>query len=118
ETSGYQDQRGTWLRMTLEESLRALNSGIDLQGICLYPCVDIPDWNSGEWAKIGIFDLEAKESYERLPCGEYIEELRRGQTLLDHPQTVEPDALSARGLGMVQLAEVRQKAKEWEAQTP
>ena len=118
ETSGHQDQRGTWLRMTMEESLRALNSGIDLQGVCLYPCVDIPDWNSGEWAKIGIFDLENKETFERLPCGEYIEELRRWQKILDHPQHVEPDAMSEHGVGMVQLAEVRQHAKEWEAQTP
>ena len=118
ETSGYQDKRAEWLTMTMEESLRALNSGVDLQGICLYPCVDIPDWNSGELARIGIYDLQDTDACERLPCDPYIAELRRWQQLLDHPQRVEPDALQRGGLGTVQLAEVRRHAREWEAGTP
>ena len=99
ETSGYQDKRAEWLTMTMEESLRALNSGVDLQGVCLYPCVDIPDWNSGEMAQIGIYDLKDTEACERFPCDAYIEELRRWQQILDHPQQVEPDALRARRAG-------------------
>jgi beta-glucosidase/6-phospho-beta-glucosidase/beta-galactosidase len=118
ETSGYQDKRAEWLTMTMEESLRALNSGVDLQGVCLYPCVDIPDWNSGEMAQIGIYDLKDTEACERVPCDAYIEELHRWQQILDHPQHVEPDALRAGGLGTVQLSEVRRHAREWEAQTP
>ena len=118
ETSGYQDKRAEWLTMTMEESMRALNSGIDLQGICLYPCVDIPDWNSGEPALIGIYDLKDTDSCERVPCEAYIKELRRWQKILDHPESVEPDALERGGLGTVQLAEVRQHAKEWEKRTP
>src|SRR5207248_1986446 len=35
ETAGYKDRRAEWLRMTMEECLRALNSGVDLHGICL-----------------------------------------------------------------------------------
>ena len=99
ETSGYQDKRAEWLTMTMEESLRALNSGVDLQGVCLYPCVDIPDWNSGELAQIGIYDLKDTEACERVPCDAYIEELHRWQQILDHPQHVEPDALRAGGPG-------------------
>ena len=118
ETSGYQDKRAEWLTMTMEESLRALNSGVDLQGICLYPCVDIPDWNSGEFARIGIYDLQDTDACERLPCDPYIAELRRWQQILDHPEQVEPDALQRGGLGTVQLAEVRRHAREWEARTP
>ena len=37
ETSGHQDQRAEWLRMTMEESLQALNSGVDLQGSASTP---------------------------------------------------------------------------------
>ena len=55
ETSGYQEHRAEWLRMTIEESLKALNSGVELHGICLYPFVDLPDWWSQEWAKIATF---------------------------------------------------------------
>jgi beta-glucosidase/6-phospho-beta-glucosidase/beta-galactosidase len=118
ETSGYQDKRAEWLRMTMEESMKALNSGIDLQGVCLYPCVDIPDWQSGELAKIGIYDLRDMETCERVPCDDYIAELRRWQQLLDQPEHVEPDAVRAGQTGRVQLAEVRRHAKEWEARTP
>jgi hypothetical protein len=117
ETSGYQDRRAEWLTMTLEESLRALNSGVDLQGICLYPCVDIPDWNSGELAKIGIYDLQDMATCERVPCEAYIDELRRWQRILDHPERLEPDALRQGGLGTVQLSEVRQHARDWERGT-
>src|SRR5262249_38780365 len=96
----------------MEESMIALNDGIDLQGVCLYPCVDIPDWNSGEWAKIGIFDIQDPKECDRVPVEPYIEELRNWQRILDRPQNIEPDAFGD-GLGRVQLEEVRQKAKEW-----
>lgn len=117
ETSGFQDHRAEWLCMTVEEAMKALNSGVDLQGICLYPCVDIPDWNSGEWAKIGIYDVKEPESCERHPCTPYIDELRRWQKILDRPEQVEPDALGGEW-GQVNLAEVRKYAAEWERKTP
>jgi beta-glucosidase/6-phospho-beta-glucosidase/beta-galactosidase len=117
ETSGYQDKRAEWLRTTMEESLKALNAGVDLHGVCLYPSVDIQDWQSGEWAKIGIYDIEDAVTCERIPCEPYIEELRRWQHTLDQPEHVEPDGLG-HGVGRVQLDEVRRYAKQWEAQTP
>jgi hypothetical protein len=118
ETSGYQDKRAEWLRMTMEESMRALNSGVDLQGICLYPAVDITDWDTGAWAKIGIFDVEDEQTCERIPCEPYIEELRRWQRILDHPENVEPHDLARHGVGTVQLGEVKRAAREWEERTP
>lgn len=112
ETSGYQDKRAEWLRMTMEECLKALNSGIDLHGVCLYPFVDIPDWQSGKWAKIGVFDIEDPASCERIPCVPYMQELRRWQKLLDQPESVEPDSYGHQW-GRVELDEVRQHAREW-----
>jgi beta-glucosidase/6-phospho-beta-glucosidase/beta-galactosidase len=117
ETSGHQDKRAEWLQMTMEQSMRALNSGIDLHGVCLYPCVDIPDWNTDEWARIGIFDIEDRDTCERIPCDSYIEELRRWQKILHQPEHVESGSFGQRW-GRVQLSEVHQYAKEWEAKTP
>jgi beta-glucosidase/6-phospho-beta-glucosidase/beta-galactosidase len=117
ETSGYQDKRAEWLRTTMEECMKALNSGIDLHGVCLYPSVDIQAWQSGEWAKIGIYDIEDPETCERIPCEPYIAELRRWQQQLDQPEHVEPDGFGHRW-GRVQLEEVRRYAQEWEARTP
>jgi hypothetical protein len=113
ETSGHQDHRAEWLRMVMEESLFAMNDGVDLQGICLFPCVDMPDWQSGEWAQIGMFDIADNETFERKPCDAYIEELRRWQHALDRPESVEPDSTHS-GVGRVQLPEVRAAAKKWE----
>jgi beta-glucosidase/6-phospho-beta-glucosidase/beta-galactosidase len=114
ETSGYQDKRAEWLRMTMEESMKALNAGIDLQGACLYPFVDIPDWQTQKWAKIGIYDIEDAESCERIPCDDYIRELRRWQKLLDQPENVEPDGYGHQW-GRVQLDEVRRYAAQRES---
>ncbi len=97
--------------------MKALLSGIDLQGVCLYPCVDIPDWNTGEWAQIGIFDVTDRETLERCPCDPYIEELRRWEELLHHPKRIEPRPSDGRLRG-VQLSELRRYAKEWAASTP
>jgi beta-glucosidase/6-phospho-beta-glucosidase/beta-galactosidase len=117
ETSGYQDNRAEWLRTTMEESMKALNSGIDLHGVCLYPCVDVPDWHTGQLAQIGIFDLKDADTCERVPCKPYIEELRRWQKTLDQPEQIEPDGLDGQW-GRVQLAEVKRYAKRWEEMTP
>ena len=104
ETSGFQENRAEWLRMTVEESLKALNAGVELHGICLYPVVDTPDWWTQEWAKIGIYEVADKQSFERVPCGPYIDELRRWQTLPDQPDG------NGQPLRRVQLEEVRRFA--------
>ena len=31
-----------------------MHQGIDLHGICLFPAVDMPDWNTGTWVHNGI----------------------------------------------------------------
>ena len=114
ETSGFQDNRAEWLRMTVEESLKAINAGVDLHGICLYPFVDLPDWFNQKWAKIGIYDVADRSSFERVPYDPYIAELRRWQKLLDQPENVEPDGYGHQW-GRVQLSEVRDYAKRWAA---
>jgi beta-glucosidase/6-phospho-beta-glucosidase/beta-galactosidase len=114
ETSGFQNNRAEWLRMTVEESLKAINAGVDLHGICLYPFVDLPDWFNQKWAKIGVFDVADRSSFERIPYDPYIEELRRWQKLLDQPENVEPDGYGHQW-GRVQLSEVRDYARRWAA---
>jgi beta-glucosidase/6-phospho-beta-glucosidase/beta-galactosidase len=110
ETSGYQDKRAEWLSTTMDECMKALNAGVDLQGVCLYPFIDMPDWQSQEWAKIGVFDITDRDTCERIPCTSYIEELHRWQRLLDQPESVEADGFGQQW-GRVQLDEVRRHAQ-------
>ena len=116
ETSGFQDNRAEWLRMTMEECFKAISSGVDLHGVCLYPFVDLPDWWTQKWAKIGIYDVADKDGFERVPYDPYIAELRRWQKTLDQPENVEPDGYGHEW-GRVQLAEVRRYAAEWAEKT-
>jgi len=112
ETSGFQDNRAEWLRMTMEECFKALNAGVELHGVCLYPFADVPDWWSQKWAKIGVYDVADKQTFERIPYDPYIAELRRWQKLLDQPENVEPDGYGHRW-GRVELDEVREYARRW-----
>jgi len=103
------------MRMTMEESMKALSAGIDLHGVCLYPIVDIPDWHTGVWARIGMFDINNPHTTERLPCAPYIQELRRWQKLLAQPEHFNPEE---RHRGHVQISGIRDYAQEWAENTP
>jgi beta-glucosidase/6-phospho-beta-glucosidase/beta-galactosidase len=92
ETSGMGKGRPEWLRDVMEESLAAVNMGMDLHGICLFPVVDMPDWHTGEWLHNGICDLvETNGALARVPHQPYVEELRRWQKELNRSETVDDD---------------------------
>ena len=95
ETSGMRDGRAAWLKDVMEESLAAVEKGMDLHGICLFPAVDMPDWHTGEWLKNGLCDLELEgEKLRRLPNKEYVEELRRWQRELNRVTELDEDPFS------------------------
>ena len=99
ETSGYQENRAEWLRMTMEECFKALNAGVDLHGVCLYPFVDVPDWWTPGMGEDRHLRCRGQGEFERVPCDAYIAELRRWQKLLDQPENVEPDGYGHGGAG-------------------
>jgi beta-glucosidase/6-phospho-beta-glucosidase/beta-galactosidase len=95
ETSGMNEGREDWLRDVMDESLAAVNEGIDLHGICLFPAVDMPDWHTGEWLHNGICDVVAEgEELARKPCEPYIAELRRWQKELNRVTVLDEDPFS------------------------
>jgi beta-glucosidase/6-phospho-beta-glucosidase/beta-galactosidase len=57
ETGCRGDMRAVWFDYTVDGAMGALEAGIDLQGVCLYPIIDMPDWYSGEWIEYGMWDL-------------------------------------------------------------
>ncbi len=73
ETGSSGDSRSAWIEFLAREAARALERGVDLQGICLYPIVTSPDWEDPTaFFDGGLFDLSPQ------PDGR----LRR---VLDHP---------------------------------
>jgi beta-glucosidase/6-phospho-beta-glucosidase/beta-galactosidase len=95
ETSGLGNGRPDWLRDVMNESMAAVNLGMDLHGVCLFPGVDMPDWHTGEWLHNGICDLVPYEQdLSRVPHEPYIAELRRWQKELNRVTELDADPFS------------------------
>ncbi len=98
ETSGMGIGRTDWLRDVVNEAMAAVNQGMDLHGICLYPAVDMPDWHTGEWVHNGLYDLVEDTGgsgrLQRVPDQPYIDELRRWQKEFKRVTTLDADPLS------------------------
>ncbi|RNI28946.1 family 1 glycosylhydrolase [Rufibacter latericius] len=113
ETSGLKDGREDWLRDVMDESLAAVDAGIDLHGVCLFPAVDMPDWHTGEWLHNGICDLEPENDLlKRIECEPYIAELRRWQKELNRVTTLDEDPFN----DPVELQDVIDAAKRLKKQ--
>jgi beta-glucosidase/6-phospho-beta-glucosidase/beta-galactosidase len=95
ETSGMKEGREDWLRDVMDESLAAVNEGIDLHGVCLFPAVDMPDWHTGQWLKNGLCDVVPDgDTLNRLECEPYIAELRKWQKELNRVTELDEDPFS------------------------
>lgn len=61
ETSHPGIHRPQWIQMVAEECLLALQNGIPLWGVCLYPIIDRPDWdNLNVWHRSGLWDEQGE----------------------------------------------------------
>ncbi len=57
ETSHVGEGRAAWLEDVAGEVAQALADGVVIQGVCLYPIVDRPDWDNPEhWHHSGLWD--------------------------------------------------------------
>jgi len=110
ETSGLKGGRPDWLNDVVSESLAAVNRGVDLHGVCLFPAVDMPDWGTGEWVKNGIADLELLPSgaLMRVPYVPYVEALHAWQRRLNRVTELDEDPFDT----AVNLEDIVKAAKE------
>lgn len=110
ETSGLEGGRDDWLRDVTCEALAAVNRGIDLQAICLFPAVDMPDWHDGHMLNNGIADLERLPSgaLMRRPFQPYVDELRLWQKRFNRVQSLDADPYDR----AVELDDIRRVAAE------
>ena len=75
------------------ESLAAVNRGVDLHGICLFPAVDMADWHTGEWLHMGIADVEELPSgaLMRTPFPPYVQRAAHWQQRLNRVTELDDD---------------------------
>lgn len=84
ETGTFAEKRPLWLKDIVEESLAAINKGVDLQGICLFPAVDMPDWHTPKWLRNGFADIIPKgDDLTRKIYKPYVSQLIKWQRKLN-----------------------------------
>ncbi len=104
ETSHVGSGRGAWIREIAQETIIARQHGVHIDGICIYPVIDRPDWNDAQhWHHSGIWDIavpheaaldenglqqanaamSAPPDYERIACIPYVQALHNAQHLTD-----------------------------------
>jgi hypothetical protein len=96
ETSHFGIGRGTWIRMIAEEVKKAAAIGVPVEGICIYPVLDRPDWHDhNRWHNSGLWEMSLNErgELERVLVQDYCEDLRWAQNYLV-PTTAGPSATS------------------------
>lgn len=60
ETGHFGEDRGKWIRRITADCIKAMNKGVDLRGICIYPVLDRPDWDTGAYIPCGIWGYDAR----------------------------------------------------------
>ena len=100
ETSHVGVGRAEWIRELTDEVLTAIESGLPLEGICLYPIMDRFEWNDPwHWHNSGLwdYDIEADGTFRRVLNPVYAAEFARSQLRLARVGfgTVEPDEATA-----------------------
>ncbi len=110
ETSGLHGGRDEWLHDVVNECLAAVNRGVDLNGVCLFPAVDMPNWHSGEWLHNGIADIEPLPSgaLMRKPFLPYVEALHYWQRRLNRVTSLDEDPFDS----AVDLEDIVRAARE------
>lgn len=86
ETSHPGEHRPHWIRFVAEECAAAIEQGIPLWGLCLYPIIDRPDWDHlDHWHRSGLWDAELipGQSPRRVLYEPYAQAITASQRLLD-----------------------------------
>lgn len=72
ETGHFKEERSLWMEQITEECIAAMEAGVDLQGICIYPVLDRPDWDTLAYINCGIWGYQPTTK-ERFVEQEYLE---------------------------------------------
>ncbi len=85
ETSHFGSGRVRWIEEIADEVMRARRLGVPLEGVCIYPILDRPDWdNLTHWHHSGLWELQSDGNglLHRVLNTEYANAIRRVQQLL------------------------------------
>jgi beta-glucosidase/6-phospho-beta-glucosidase/beta-galactosidase len=88
ETGHFGEGRADWLEFLIPECLEAINLGVDLQGICLYPLIGRRDWDdSNHYHNSGLWDID-NPFKERIVCEPYLNIIQQLQAFINQEQVI------------------------------
>jgi beta-glucosidase/6-phospho-beta-glucosidase/beta-galactosidase len=74
ETGHFKEDRSLWMEKITEECMEAMDNGVDLRGICIYPVLDRPDWDHFNYIACGIWGYDKNKN--RFVEEDYLETVR------------------------------------------
>jgi beta-glucosidase/6-phospho-beta-glucosidase/beta-galactosidase len=80
ETGAEGSGRAAWLHYVCSEIRDAIETGIPVEGVCLYPILDYPGWENERTCSVGLLS-DADDHGQRKFCSPFSSELRRQQIL-------------------------------------
>lgn len=108
ETGCENRRRASWLRYVCEETRAAIQAGVPVEGMCLYPILNHPGWTDGRHCHNGLWDYPdangQREIYEPLA-----RELKRWQKIFQHRG--EPSAQLATAMSVPKSKSAPEKNK-------
>ncbi len=96
ETGTEDLERPGWIRYIAEEARAAIRSGVDLEGICLYPILNHPGWDDDRHCFNGLWDYPGPDGQREIyqPLADEIERQKKADR-----QVYEPTNLLLRSTG-------------------
>ena len=98
ETSHFGAGRARWIREIGNEVAAAVRMGVPLEGVCLYPIIDRPDWEDAtHWHNSGLWDVHHTQGgpLTRVLNEDYDAALREAEATLARVRDREPDPADA-----------------------
>ena len=88
ETGHFGEGRALWIEEITDECIAAVNNGVELLGMCIYPVIDRPDWdNLHVYHDCGIWDMD--EHKNRIPHADSIDAILDGQKRINKSLTAQ-----------------------------
>jgi len=87
ETGAEGSGRPSWLHYVCAEVREAMEAGVPMEGICLYPIIDYPGWDNERICHVGLLSA-VDEHGRRSVCAPLARELSRQQELFRELDTV------------------------------
>jgi hypothetical protein len=91
ETGAEGDRRAPWFRYVAGEVLAAMQAGVPIEGVCLYPVLDYPGWSNDRHCPTGLYGMADAEGSRPLHAP-LAEELARQQARLRELSAVRESA--------------------------